>query len=472
MKTAHLLKLHHMKNSLLTAAVSAALLLPWPCTAWAQTTQRPVPAKAQQQGKNLSPGQPGPAANKPLPALAMPAAAAPQTPAEKDYAAFQELRRTPPGSLKALGRQGMHQQVDKLWQRIIAEGLAFCEKYPTDPLRWRVVDMILPLDPPFVLSYGPKFQTLGLKDAVIDSKAKAAWQAKRDALERAINTAPDVPPELLEERAWTPIARAFRERAKAAQEGKGADWTALRVQFDAHTARFSPQEKAMLARADEFVRAIEQVSPGEGVREWERLETGSPNSAIRALAAAKLNRQPAFVAAPKTDATPAPPAAPAANAAPAPARPIELVFIAADGRAVDVAALRGKVVLIYFWGTWSKASVAALPDLKRAYRDYQAKGFEVVGISIEDAGVPQGATPAQAADRLAAAKKAFLDYLAKEGITWPQYYDGKGIQNEFVSKFGIKGVPATVLLNQQGVPQRVNLAGGNLEKELKKLLKP
>ena len=132
-------------------------------------------------------------------------------------------------------------------------------------------------------------------------------------------------------------------------------------------------------------------------------------------------------------------------------KPLELKFTAVDGREVDVSKLQGKVVLVDFWATWCGPCVAELPNVIKAYKELHAKGFEIVGISLDN-------------------DKAELEGFVKEkGMEWPQYFDGKGWQNEIASKYGIQSIPAMWLLNKKGMVVSTN-ARGHLEEAVTKLL--
>jgi len=56
-----------------------------------------------------------------------------------------------------------------------------------------------------------------------------------------------------------------------------------------------------------------------------------------------------------------------------------------DGRGFDLAALRGKVVIVNFWATWCAPCRAEMPVLDAFYRRYHAQGLELLGLSIDDA---------------------------------------------------------------------------------------
>jgi len=114
-------------------------------------------------------------------------------------------------------------------------------------------------------------------------------------------------------------------------------------------------------------------------------------------------------------------------------KPLEIAFTATDGRKVDLAALRGKVVLVDFWATWCPPCREETPTIVELHRRLHGRGFEVVGISLDDD------------------KGKLAAYLKQNGMTWPQFYDGEGWDNKFARRFGIHSIPAMWLVNKQGV---------------------
>jgi cytochrome c biogenesis protein CcmG, thiol:disulfide interchange protein DsbE len=64
---------------------------------------------------------------------------------------------------------------------------------------------------------------------------------------------------------------------------------------------------------------------------------------------------------------------------PAPA----LVVTELDGQAFDLAALRGKVVIVSFWATWCPPCRAEMPVLDAFYRRYHSQGLEMIGLSAD-----------------------------------------------------------------------------------------
>ena len=93
-------------------------------------------------------------------------------------------------------------------------------------------------------------------------------------------------------------------------------------------------------------------------------------------------------------------------------KPLAIKFAAVDGRQVDLGNLRGKVVLIDFWATWCVPCVHEVPHVKAVYDKLHPKGFEIVGISFDQK------------------KTALQSFVLKEKMTWPQYFDGKGWENQ------------------------------------------
>jgi thiol-disulfide isomerase/thioredoxin len=132
-------------------------------------------------------------------------------------------------------------------------------------------------------------------------------------------------------------------------------------------------------------------------------------------------------------------------------KPLDLKFTAVDGRAVDLSALRGKVVLIDFWATWCGPCVGEVPNVVSTYQKYHDQGFEIVGISLDED------------------KDALQSFTASKGMTWPQYFDGQGWKNAISSSFEIHSIPAMWLVNKQGM--LVTMDGRNdLEGQVAKLV--
>lgn len=132
---------------------------------------------------------------------------------------------------------------------------------------------------------------------------------------------------------------------------------------------------------------------------------------------------------------------------------LEIKFKALDGREVDLAAMKDKVVLVDFWATWCGPCIGELPNVKANYEKYHAKGFEIIGISLDD-------------------DKAKLEaFVKKENIPWAQSFSGEGWQDPIASKYGIKGIPAMFLIGKDGKVAAANARGPALASKLEELLK-
>ncbi len=134
-------------------------------------------------------------------------------------------------------------------------------------------------------------------------------------------------------------------------------------------------------------------------------------------------------------------------------KPLELSFTAVDGKKVDIKDYKGKVVLVDFWATWCGPCIAELPNVLKTYEKFRAKGFEIIGVSLD-----QRKEPLEA-------------FIAEKKMDWPQHCDGKGWENEVSRKFGIDSIPATFLVDKEGKVARLDLRGEALEKAVEELLK-
>ena len=125
-----------------------------------------------------------------------------------------------------------------------------------------------------------------------------------------------------------------------------------------------------------------------------------------------------------------------------------------DGKPVTLADFKGKVLLIDFWATWCGPCRAEMPNVIKAYGKYHAKGFEVLGISL---------------DRPNDVEK-LKSYIKEKGMPWRQVHYSEG-QNDVATAYGVEGIPHTVLVGGDGKVIRIGLRGPALEKALERLFK-
>jgi peroxiredoxin len=134
---------------------------------------------------------------------------------------------------------------------------------------------------------------------------------------------------------------------------------------------------------------------------------------------------------------------------------LEIAFTALDGTEVDLAAMKGKVVLVDFWATWCAPCVASQPEIKKLYEKFHGKGFEVIGISLDSA----------------ESKTQVQNFVKKKNLAWPQAFSGKGWDDEFAAKCGLTGIPATFLIGKDGRIAAIGAGGHDLEVKVEELLK-
>jgi peroxiredoxin len=127
---------------------------------------------------------------------------------------------------------------------------------------------------------------------------------------------------------------------------------------------------------------------------------------------------------------------------------VEWKATAIDGSEIDLAKLRGKVVLLDFWATRCPPCVTELPNVLAAYKKFHAQGFEIIGISSDDN------------------KEVLLRFIKAHEIPWPQYLDD---YRRISQRWKINGLPTMWLIDKKGLIVNKD-AGADLQGNVAKLL--
>jgi peroxiredoxin/TolA-binding protein len=102
-----------------------------------------------------------------------------------------------------------------------------------------------------------------------------------------------------------------------------------------------------------------------------------------------------------------------------------------EGEYISLDDLRGKVVLLDFWGTWCPPCVASVPALRDLHKRY-AKEKSFVMISVSSDGI----------------EEKWKEFILKNQMDWPQYLDrGHKVQQAF----DVHAFPSYILIDHEGI---------------------
>ncbi len=101
------------------------------------------------------------------------------------------------------------------------------------------------------------------------------------------------------------------------------------------------------------------------------------------------------------------------------------------GERLQLADLRGKVVLVHFWGTFCPPCRQELPSLVALNGAMAGKPLQLLAIAVDPGG-----------------KEVVEEFLQKAGVTLPALLDQQGL---VARRYGTTGVPETFIIDQKGV---------------------
>ncbi len=139
-------------------------------------------------------------------------------------------------------------------------------------------------------------------------------------------------------------------------------------------------------------------------------------------------------------------------------KPFEVEGVNLDGSPFDWSQYAGKVVLVDFWATWCGPCLQEIPNIVSAYEKYKDKGFEVVGVNLDDN------------------VQTVQQFLGPQPLPWVTVVGPdpttRGFNNPMAAKCGVDAIPFLVLVNQEGNAIALHVRGEKLEEKLAELLGP
>lgn len=129
------------------------------------------------------------------------------------------------------------------------------------------------------------------------------------------------------------------------------------------------------------------------------------------------------------------------------------------GDTIVLSSLKGKLVLIDFWGTWCAPCVEEQKALSALYGKYKqttftnCKGFEIYGVSLD------------------AKKTNWETFITTNKINWIQVSDLKFWRSPVTRSYNIQALPFNVLIDGNGIIIAKNLHGIDLEKGIARLVR-
>jgi len=122
-----------------------------------------------------------------------------------------------------------------------------------------------------------------------------------------------------------------------------------------------------------------------------------------------------------------------------------------DGEVITLSSLRGNYVLVDFWAAWCGPCRRENPNVVRVYNEYSEQNFEILGVSL---------------DRT---RDKWLGAIEQDGLPWLHVSDLKYWRSQAAQDYQVSAIPATFLIDPDGIIIAKNLRGASLEAKLREI---
>lgn len=111
---------------------------------------------------------------------------------------------------------------------------------------------------------------------------------------------------------------------------------------------------------------------------------------------------------------------------------VDFTVYDAEGNAVSLSSLEGKITIVNFWATWCGFCVQEMPDFQKIYDEYGDQ-INMMMVNVTDG---QRET-----------KESAMAYVEEKGYTFPVYYD---TDSSASYSYGVNALPTTLLISADG----------------------
>ena len=123
-----------------------------------------------------------------------------------------------------------------------------------------------------------------------------------------------------------------------------------------------------------------------------------------------------------------------------------------EGKIVSLNESKGKYTIIDFWASWCKPCRQENPNMVALYKDFHAKGLNIVSVSLDEKSEEW--------------KKA----IASDKLTWTNISNLKNFEDPIAVQYGIKLIPSTFIIDATGKVVAKDLRGAELKAKIAQLL--
>lgn len=92
---------------------------------------------------------------------------------------------------------------------------------------------------------------------------------------------------------------------------------------------------------------------------------------------------------------------------------------------------KGQIVMLDCWATWCGPCIREIPNMKKAYADWNSEGYEILGVSFDQADM----------------EEKIQDFREKRELPWPQIYAGMGWDTPIGRQYDVSGIPFVLLVD-------------------------